>query len=59
MLRASTKVYADLAHMLGETRTPLGLQFRITQSFATVRRVAAYADSRTEVRDALDTDFVG
>ena len=53
----STKVDADLAHLFSEAGVPLGLQFRVGQSFTTVRKLAAYADSRNDVRTALETDF--
>ena len=53
----SAKVDADLAHLLQEAGTPLGLQYSLTQNFKTVRSLAGYADTRSDVRTALEQDF--
>ena len=53
----STDIDAELAHILQEAGVPLGLQYRLTQSFKTVRRFQSYEDNRAGIRDALKTDF--
>lgn len=49
----STEVHAELAHILQESGVPVGLQYRLTQSFKTVRRFQSYEDNRAGIRDAL------
>ena len=53
----STDIDAELAHILQEAGVPLGLQYRLTQSFRTVRRFQSYEDNRAGIREALKTDF--
>ena len=53
----SSKVDADLAHLLQEAGTPLGLQYRLTQYFKSVRSLAGYADKRSYVRAVLEQEF--
>ena len=50
-------VDANLVHLLQDNGVPLGLQFNLTQEFRTVRRFAALADSRADVRQALRDDL--
>ena len=47
---------SDLLHILQECGVPLALQYKLGSDFKNVKRFAAYADSRTGVREALKTD---
>ena len=49
-------VDADLIHLLQENGVPLGLQYNLTQQFKTVRRFGALADTRADVRNAVQQD---
>ena len=50
-------VEPELALILQDSGVALGLQFRLTQAFRTVKRFAAYADDRAGVRTALRDDL--
>ena len=50
------KVSSDLVHIFQECGVPLGLQYKLTQNFQSVKRFSTYADSRADVRAALRDD---
>ena len=47
---------SDLLHIFQECGVPLGLQYRLGQHFKNVKRFSAYADDRSQVRQALKDD---
>ena len=49
-------VSSDLVHIFQECGVPLGLQYRLTLNFQSVKRFSTYADSRADVRTALKDD---
>ena len=53
----SSKVDANLGHLVQESGVPIGLQYKICQQFKTVRTCASYEDDRSKVREAMKTDF--
>ncbi|CAE7858370.1 unnamed protein product, partial [Symbiodinium necroappetens] len=53
---SGSEVSSDLVHIFQECGVPLGLQYKLTQNFQSVKRFSTYADSRADVRAALRDD---
>ena len=52
-----TKVDSDLVFALDESGAKMNVQYNLTQHYTSVRKFAAIADSKTELREALKVDL--